>query len=227
MDYENVEGIMKRFESKELLEDSLAGELIIVLGEAIEKYGNATLVVSGGSTPKGLFKKLSERKIPWKNTTIGLVDERFVNNSSEYSNEKLIRETFLQREAYEATLIPMVFDDSNEEKNIDLVRKAYEKFDRIDAIILGMGDDGHTASIFPNDPSSVNALKTKELIVSTKAPNYPTHRITCSIDFLKRAERTFLFITGENKLQVLQESFDKNYPIAQFYNQNTDIYYSK
>lgn len=227
MDYENLEGIMKRFESKDLLEDSLADELLIVLGEAIEKYGNATLLVSGGSTPKGLLKKLSERKFPWKKMTIGLVDERFVNNTSEFSNEKLIRETLLQNEASEATFIPMVFDDSNEEKNIALVRNAYDKFDRLDVVILGMGDDGHTASIFPNDPESEIALKTKEIIVSTKAPNYPTHRITCSIDFLKRANRTFLFITGETKFQVLKDSNDKNYPIALFYNQNTDIYYSK
>lgn len=227
MDYENLEGIMKHFETKDILEDSLADELLIVLGEAIEKYGNATLLVSGGSTPKGLFKKLSERKFQWKKMTIGLVDERFVTNSSEYSNEKLIRETLLKNEASEATLIPMVFDDSNEEKNTVLVRNAYNKFDRLDVVILGMGDDGHTASIFPNDPESEIALKTKEIIVSTKAPNYPTHRITCSIDFLKRANRTFLFITGETKFQVLKDSNDKNYPIALFYNQNTDIYYSK
>ena len=87
---------MNRFESRELLEDSLADELLKVLTESIEKYGNATLLLSGGSTPKVLFQKLSERKFPWENITIGLVDERFVNNSSEYSNEKLIRETLLQ-----------------------------------------------------------------------------------------------------------------------------------
>ena len=218
--------MMHRFETKELLEDSLADELLTVLGEAIDKYGNATLLVSGGSTPKGLFKKLSERKLPWENITIGLVDERFVNNSSEYSNEKLIRETLLQNEAHEATFIPMVFDDSNEEKNIELVRKAYEKFSRIDAIVLGMGDDGHTASIFPNDPESEIAVNTQELIVSTKAPNFPTNRITCSLKFLQGAKRTFLFFTGENKLKVLNDSVAKKYPIAHFYIPNTDIYYA-
>ena len=227
MDYENLEGIMKRFETKELLEDSLANELLIVLGEAIEKFGNATLLVSGGSTPKGLFKKLSERKFSWEKMTIGLVDERFVNNSSEYSNEKLIRETLLQNEAHGATFIPMVIDDINESKNIELVRNEYKKFDRIDAVILGMGDDGHTASIFPNDPESEIAKNTQELIVSTKAPNHPKNRITCTVNFLKRADRIFLFFTGEKKQQVLQEADDKNYPIALFYNQNTDIYYSK
>lgn len=217
---------MKHFESKDLLEDSLADELLIVLGKAIEQYGNATLLVSGGSTPKGLFKKLSERKFPWKKMKIGLVDERFVTNSSEYSNEKLIRETLLKNEASEATLIPMVFDDSNEEKNTVLVRNAYNKFARLDAVILGMGDDGHTASIFPNDPESEIALITQESIVSTKAPNFPTNRITCSLKFLQGAKKTFLFFTGENKLKVLNESVAKKYPIAHFYNPNTDIYYA-
>lgn len=218
--------MIHHFETKELLEDSLADELLKVLGEAIEKYGNATLLVSGGSTPKGLFKKLSERKFPWEKITIGLVDERFVANSSEYSNEKLIRETLLQNEVSESTFIPMVFDEINEEKNIELVVNEYNKFSRIDAVILGMGDDGHTASIFPNDPESEIALITQESIVSTKAPNFPTNRITCSLKFLQGAKRTFLFFTGENKFKVLNESVAKKHPIAHFYNPNTDIYYA-
>jgi 6-phosphogluconolactonase len=221
-----MERIMNRFETREFLEDSLADELLKVLAESIEKYGNATLLLSGGSTPKGLFKKLSERKFPWKNITIGLVDERFVNNSSEYSNEKLIRETLLQNEAKDATFIPMVYDDLDEINNLKLAQKAYEKLERLDAVILGMGDDGHTASIFPNDPESEIAVNTQELIVSTKAPNFPTNRITCSLKFLQGAKRTFLFFTGENKLKVLNESVDKKYPIAHFYNPNTDIYYA-
>lgn len=218
--------MMYRFETKELLEDSLADELLKVLAESIEKYGNATLLLSGGSTPKGLFNKLSERKFPWEYITIGLVDERFVNNSSEYSNEKLIRETLIQNEAKEATFIPMVYDDLDEITNLELAQKAYEKLERLDAVILGMGDDGHTASIFPNDPVSEIAVNTQELIVSTKAPNSPTNRITCSLKFLQGSKRTFLFFTGENKLKVLNESVDKKYPIAHFYNPNTDIYYA-
>ena len=217
---------MNRFETREFLEDSLADELLKVLAESIEKYGNATLLLSGGSTPKGLFKKLSERKFPWKNITIGLVDERFVNNSSEYSNEKLIRETLLQNEAKDATFIPLVFDDLDEIINLKLAQKAYEKLERLDAVILGMGDDGHTASIFPLDPESEIAVNTQELIVSTKAPNFPTNRITCSLKFLQGAKRTFLFFTGENKLIVLNESVAKKHPIAHFYNPNTDIYYA-
>ncbi len=218
--------MMYRFETKELLEDSLADELLKVFAESIEKYGNATLLVSGGSTPKGLFKKLSERKFPWENITIGLVDERFVSNSSEFSNEKLIRETLIQNEAKEATFIPMVYDDRDEINNLELAQKAYEKLERLDAVILGMGDDGHTASIFPNDTESELAVNTPELIVSTKAPNFPTNRITCSLKFLQGSKRTFLFFTGENKLKVLNESIAKKYPIAHFYNPNTDIYYA-
>jgi 6-phosphogluconolactonase len=149
-----------------------------------------------------------------------------VNNSSEYSNEKLIRETLLQNEVSKATFIPMVFNDSNEEKNIELVRKAYEKISRIDAVVLGMGDDGHTASIFPNDPESEIALKPKEIIVSTTAPNYPTHRISCSLSFLKKASKTYLFITGKDKQRVLNESKDKNYPISYLFDEKMNIYYS-
>ena len=120
----------------------------------------------------------------------------------------------------------MVYDDLDEIINLELAQKAYEKLERLDAVILGMGDDGHTASIFPNDPESEIAVNTQELIVSTKAPNFPTNRITCSLKFLQGAKRTFLFFTGENKLKVLNDSVAKKYPIAHFYNPNTDIYYA-
>lgn len=215
-----------QFESKDKLEDALVTDLLCHLEKAIALNGSASILLSGGSTPKALYSKLSRKKIPWSKVTIGLVDERFVNEFSEYSNEKLIRETLLQNEAKDALFIPMVYDENDEIKNIELVRKAYATFDRLDAIILGMGEDGHTASIFPDDEASDLAHHTNEFIVSTKAPNHPIHRITCSIKFLDNAEKTYLFFTGEKKLKVLEESKDRNYPIAHFNNQNTDIYYA-
>jgi 6-phosphogluconolactonase len=221
-----MERMMRRFETKELLEDSLATDLLNVLKEAIDKFGTATLFVSGGSTPKGLFHKLSEKPFPWSKVTIGLVDERFVNSSSEFSNEKLLRETLLQNEVQKARFLSMIYDDKDEIRNLEFAQSVYRTIERIDAIILGMGDDGHTASIFPNDSASDFALITNQPLVSTKAPNYPINRISCSLNFLKKANKTFLFFTGEKKLNVLNESKAKNYPVFHLYNENTQFYYS-
>jgi 6-phosphogluconolactonase len=218
--------MMHRFETKELLEDSLVNDLLNILEEAIDKFGNATILVSGGSTPKGLFQKLSEKPFPWSKVTIGMVDERFVNHSSEFSNEKLIRETLLQKEAKYAKFVSMVYDDKDEIRNLELAQKAYQQIDRLDVVILGMGDDGHTASIFPNDSASEFALKTNDILVLTKAPNFPTNRISCSLNFLKKAKKSILFFTGEKKLNVLKESKIKNYPVFHLHSESTLFYYS-
>lgn len=219
--------MIHRFESKELLENALINELIRVLEVSIAKNGNAFILLSGGSTPKELYKKLSEKKLPWSKVTIGLVDERYVNQTSEFSNEKLIRDTLFQNEAINATFVSMVYDERDELINLKQTCEAYQKFDRLDAIILGMGEDGHTASIFPNDSASIIAQQTSQRVALTNAPVNPVKRISCSIDFLDKAENTFLFFTGEKKLKVLEEAFDYNYPIAHFFNEKTNIYFSK
>ncbi|NBR14071.1 MAG: 6-phosphogluconolactonase, partial [Crocinitomicaceae bacterium] len=83
-----MERIMKIFETKEALENSLCQQIKSDLENAISTNGKASLLVSGGTTPKGLFLKLNQLEIDWKNVIVGLVDERFVPNTSEFSNEK-------------------------------------------------------------------------------------------------------------------------------------------
>ncbi len=216
---------MRVFENKQLLEDALCEQIKLDLESAISQYGSAFLLVSGGSTPKALYEKLNKSGLDWSKITMSLVDERFVDNTSAFSNEKLVRESLLANLS-EMNFIPMVFDDSNESKNLELATKAFEKLNRLDVVILGMGDDGHTASIFPNDEESERALETSDKLCNTKAPNSPKNRITCSAEFLKSANKTYLFFTGENKLNVFREAKSKNYPIAHFIEHITELYYT-
>jgi 6-phosphogluconolactonase len=213
------------FENKQLLEDALCEQIKSDLESAISQYGSAFLLVSGGSTPKALYEKLNKSGLDWSKITVSLVDERFVDNTSAFSNEKLVRESLLANMS-EMNFIPMVFDYSNESKNLELATKAFEKLNRLDVVILGMGDDGHTASIFPNDYESERTLETSDKLCITKAPNSPKNRITCSAEFLKSANKTYLFFTGENKLNVFREAKSKNYPIAHFIEHITELYYT-
>lgn len=215
---------MKIFETKEALENSLCLQLKTDIESAISKNGKATILVSGGTTPKGLFLKLSQLNIDWENVIVGLVDERFVPNTSEFSNEKLVKENLLINQATDAQFVSMVQNSENETENLTLVQEAYSVFNDVTIVLLGMGDDGHTASIFPNDEESAEAIISTKNILSTKAPNEPKHRITCSANLLKSAQKCYLLFTGINKQNVLKEATQKNYPIRHFLNDLDGIY---
>lgn len=215
---------MKIFETKEALEESLCQQIKSDLENAISTYGKASLLVSGGTTPKGLFLKLNQLEIDWKNVIVGLVDERFVPNTSEFSNEKLVKENLLINQAADAQFVSMVQNSENEIENLLLVQKAYSVFNDATIVLLGMGDDGHTASIFPNDKESSEAIISTKNILSTKAPSEPKHRITCSANVLKSAKKRYLLFTGNKKQEILKEAEAKNYPIRHFLNVIDGIY---
>lgn len=215
------------FESKEKMFESLCSKVIEDLKEAINTNGTATLLVSGGSTPKPLFQLVNQSELDWEKVTIGLVDERYVNNTSEFSNENLVINNLVTNLAKKATFIPMVFHSENENLNLDMVKKAYNVFENPTVVLLGMGDDGHTASIFPNDEASTIANSTSELIAITNAPNHPKRRITCSTFLLKNAKHTYLLFTGENKKVILEEAKEKNYPIGEFLDTIDTVYFTK
>jgi 6-phosphogluconolactonase len=219
-----MEGIMKIFETKEVLEESLCQQIKSDLESAITRNGKATILVSGGTTPKGLFLKLNQLEIDWKNVIVGLVDERFVPITSEFSNEKLVKENLLIQHASTAQFVSMVQNSENEIENLLLVQGAYSVFNEATIVLLGMGDDGHTASIFPNDEESAEAIISAKNILSTKAPSEPKHRITCSANLLKSAKKRYLLFTGIKKQEILKEAEAKNYPIRHFLNVIDGIY---
>jgi len=219
-----MERIMKIFETKEALEDSLCQQIKSDLENAISTNGKASLLVSGGTTPKGLFLKLNQLEIVWKNVIVGLVDERFVPNTSEFSNEKLVKENLLINQATDAQFISMVQNSENEIENLLLVQEAYSVFNEATIALLGMGDDGHTASIFPNDEESAEAIVSTKNILSTKAPSEPKHRISCSAKMLKSAKKRYLLFTGIKKQDILKEAEAKDYPIRHFLNVIDEIY---
>ena len=108
------------FDSKALLEDELAQRIAEILRSEIDQKGTATILLSGGSTPKNLYQKLGEIDLDWSKVHVGLVDERFVSQDSPYSNETLIRESLMSAHAKNAHFHSMVIDPSNYEENLNL-----------------------------------------------------------------------------------------------------------
>jgi 6-phosphogluconolactonase len=222
---------IKTFKSLEELELVLLEEFRIIIINAIEKYGDARILLSGGTTPIHFYSLLSELDLQWKNVKIGLVDERFVPLSNKFSNEAMIRRELLKNNALEAEFSSMVLDSENTQHNIQAVNHAYELFkERVDIVLLGMGEDGHIASLFPNDPYSDFASLTDEMAVfNTQAPEYPQDRITCGQKMLIMAEKKLLLIKGVKKLEILKKSKLTWLPITPFILASTEmeIYYAE
>jgi len=227
MDYKIMERSMRLHASKEELEDALLQDIKFIISEDIIKFGKAKLLLSGGSTPSGLYRKLSSTQLDWSKVIVGLVDERFVKNSSDFSNEKLVKTCFLINEAKNATFIPMIFSADNEALNLLRTNESYAVFNDASVIILGMGEDGHTASLFPNDSDSNKAMDSEQNIFFTNSPSNPRRRITCTPKLLLSSKNIFLMLTGENKKEVLFSAAKNKLPISHFIGSITEIYYSK
>ncbi len=184
------------FDTREALAEGLARDVADELARAIEAKGKATLAVSGGSTPKLFFGKLSSIDIPWARVSVTLVDERQVPETSERSNARLVRTHLLQNKAAAAHFIPLA---GNPEA---------EKAPPFDVAILGMGNDGHTASFFPGADRLAEALdeNTTNRLIELTAPGAGEPRLTFTLPVLQSASRLKLHIEGVEKKDVLRKA---------------------
>lgn len=184
----------------------LASRIASNLGQAIRERGLATLAVSGGSTPKILFDQLSLCPLDWSRVTVTQVDERWVDEEHTDSNARLIRRYLLQNLAAVANFVSLKTAAASpfgaEE---EAARKLSDFADAIDVVVLGMGEDGHTASFFPGAKTLSNALNPsgESLCVAVSPPGAPHDRMTLSLPALRRARNLYLHITGEVKIEVL------------------------
>jgi 6-phosphogluconolactonase len=184
------------FEAREALAETLARDVADELARAIEAKGRATLAVSGGTTPKLFFEKLSMIDIPWSRVSVTLVDERQVPESSERSNARLVRQHLLQNKAAAARFVPLV--DNPDAENIPA----------FDVAVLGMGNDGHTASFFPGGDTLAEAIdaETRKRLIAITAPGAGEPRLTFTLPVLAQAGRLALHIEGAEKKQVLKQA---------------------
>lgn len=218
---------MITFDSKAQLEKALATQIASDLSSAIQQKGSATLLLSGGSTPSGVYRLLSTFDIDWSKVFIGLVDERFVAADSPFSNYKLLNETIAANSAKNVVIHPMVVDVDNYEENLKKSEAVYRIFTEPDVCLLGMGPDGHTASIFPNDFASEQAnFDERSLLSNTNAPSEPTQRITFNGPVLRRTKSLYLMFTGAQKKDIFNNSTDLNLPIGQFKEALKATYYT-
>ena len=230
-----VNPTVKYFDTNSVLIQDLGARIIESLQEGIENNGSASLVVSGGSTPKTLFALLSEQDIRWDKVTITLADERCVAQEDTASNARLIRENFLQNNASKAKFVPLY---ENGQSASEAAISASEKLAEIttyDAMILGMGQDGHTASLFPEAVNLEDAMaKDASNCMAIKPVTNPITRITQTKQRILKSKCIVFHLVGKDKVDilnsVLSDEDKKHYPAAHFIHQNqvpVDIYFAQ
>lgn len=191
----------------------LAEHVAKLLTDSILKKGNATLAVSGGGTPKQFFVDLSQQEIDWENVIITLVDERWVDGSSDRSNAKMVGDLLLQNSAASARFLPLFNKNINASK-IGSIADKYKALLPFDVVILGMGADGHTASFFPGGSKLSEATdpNSDAILISMEAEGAGEPRVTFTLPSLVNAGEIILHIEGEVKKQVLDSALIKGDP---------------
>ena len=213
------------------LAKALAEHVAKALREAIVERGQATLVVSGGRSPIAFFQALSAQSLPWNKVLVSLADERWVPVSHADSNEALVRRHLLQGPAAEARLLGLYRSAGSLEQAAELTEQALHELPPIDVLVLGMGTDGHTASLFPGSPDLPQALQTDcpRRCLPMLAPSVPHQRLTLTLPVLKAARLPLLTIEGESKLHVLEQALQLRdpccMPICAFIDAPLNIYW--
>lgn len=181
------------------------------LQQALEQRGHALLAVSGGKSPIALFERLRQSPLNWSAVTVVLVDERCVPHTHPDSNTALVRQHLLQGPAAAATFVPF-FEDLPEGEFSDAALTALAQAAQrrlaalpwpLDVGILGMGEDGHTASLFPHALGLAQALSSPERVAWVRPSTAPHARLTLTLQALRSARELHLSIAGETKRAVL------------------------
>lgn len=199
------------FDSREALQAAVVEYSLGVLQASLNGREHVSLLVSGGSSPEPIYRELAQADFPWLQVTVALVDERWVTRDHDKSNEAFIRRTLLSGNAQSAQFIGMKNVAATAADGQGLCDQAYRMLPQHWALtLLGMGPDGHTASLFPHAQGLEQALKPDApLCVDIEAKPSEvtgaiTERMTLSLPGLLKAERLALLITGQEKREVYE-----------------------
>lgn len=198
------------------------------LREGLRERGQALLVVSGGSTPVPFFEALARCELDWSRVVITLADERWLPPDHADSNARLVAAHLLQGEAARARFVPLYNGAATpQDGQADIEQQLAALPWPAEVVVLGMGGDGHTASLFPHAPELPQALAGLEAQTFSQAtprclpvaapalPNVPVPRLTLTARALLDARCVLLHVTGAAKWTLLQQTI-QNGPVAQW-----------
>lgn len=198
---------LHEFNDTDQLNAAFADKLITLLQQAIVERGHAYLVVSGGRTPQALFQTLAQTALAWDKVSILLADDRYLPPDAPDSNERLVKASLLQHKASAAHFISLYAKADSANAAVPEIAKRLATIPTFDAVILGMGEDGHTASLFPCSAELAQGLADDAPPVLAVHPTTaPYARISLSKARLLNSRQLFLHLVGTNKLTVLEQA---------------------
>ena len=198
---------LKKFATVDDLVAFAAQEIVAQVAHALAAHGRVNLALSGGSTPAPLYRRLAALALPWAQTHVYWADERCVPPDDDGSNYKLARETLLDHVPIPPENVHRVRGElSPEAAAQDYVKQLRESaehgraFPRLTAAILGMGSDGHTASLFPGSPVDITE---PAVAVTADYDGRPANRVTLTPAVLNESELVLFLVTGASKAGAL------------------------
>jgi 6-phosphogluconolactonase len=202
---------IESFPTVETWAASIAGRLEETLGAAVIDNGTAVFAGPGGSTPSPVYARLAQADIGWADIAVTLVDERYVPETSKESNARLIRDVLLQGPAAAATFIPLYSPEVTVDRAAAVAAHALAQAGgRFDAVLLGMGEDGHICSMFPDSPTLKTLLSPALKPTILGVPHgrdgiAPTiERLSINLPYLMAAGRVILGLKGAEKRAVFE-----------------------
>ncbi len=188
------------YADREMMMMALANKIAGELGAALRSQGQASLCVPGGTTPGPVFDMLSAVDLDWANVSVFLNDERWVGEDSPRSNTRLLRQHLLQNNAAAARLIPLYQPAEQPEEAMEALAAGIAPHLPISVLLLGMGADMHTASLFPGADRLEEALADDApILLPMRADDAGEPRITLTAPVLRGALNTHILITGADK----------------------------
>lgn len=194
------------YPDREMMMMRLADILASALEDVLLTQDSASLAVPGGTTPGPVFDSLCGAPLDWSRVSVMLTDERWVPESSDRSNTRLLRGRLLTGRASAATLVPLYAEAEHPEDLLDELNTGIEGATPISVMLLGMGADMHTASIFPGADNLEAALTGDANLVAMRAPGAPEPRITLSAKVINAVINRHIVIVGAEKKEALERA---------------------
>jgi len=195
---------MKEFDNRAAAAHALAGDIEALLNSAVEHKDGASFVVSGGSSPLKVYEKLSNTKLDWSRIKVTLSDERCVKLSSDQSNAKMVMHQLMQNKAAGAQFFGLVSEAGKPLETEQVDALASEFSSPFDVTLLGMGEDGHIASLFPDAVEIEEAIIGDKFYYQLKPDHLKQTRVSLSASALLNSSNIKLLIFGQRKKELLE-----------------------
>ncbi|MCC5854059.1 MAG: 6-phosphogluconolactonase [Idiomarina sp.] len=192
-----------KFSQEHELTVEFANRIRFNLEQAVNARGHGYLVVSGGRTPIALFERLAHHPLPWSDITVLLADDRWVPKDHEASNERLVKQHLFQHQAKAANWLSLNTEHATPAEAVPTLAERLADLPRFDVVILGLGEDGHTASLFPESPQLHQGMTTSQPVVAVTPAHAPHERISLSKSRLLNSRQIYFHLVGQAKADVL------------------------